>query len=149
MKKTAIIYASIHHKNTEKVVNYLSSELPIKVFELQDTKTLDLKVYDLIIIASGIYNNELHVGILRWLKTTDIKDKEIGIIYTCGIRYKDYIKNIRKYVIDNGANYVGSSWCRGFDTYGSLAKIGGIAKNRPNNKDLNKIKKQVEKWLLK
>jgi hypothetical protein len=62
----------------------------------------------LIILASGTYNNELHAGILKWLKSADIKDKEIGILYTCGFRYMDYSKKIRKYIIDNGANYIRS-----------------------------------------
>ena len=102
----------------------------------------------MICLASGIYYNRLHAGILKWLKSINIKDKEIGILYTCGFRYKDYSKKIRKYVIDNGAKYIGNCWCRGYDTYGFLSKIGGIAKNHPNNQNLNKIKKQVENWIL-
>lgn len=148
IKKAVIIYESIHHKNTEKVINYVSEQLPVKILKLQDVSTLELKEFDLIILASGIYFSGLHAEIIKWLKSTNIKDIEIGIIYTCGFRYMDYSKKIRKYIIDNGAIYIGSCWCRGYDTYGFLSKIGGIAKNHPNNQDLNKIKKQVEKWIL-
>ena len=85
MKKTIIIYESVHHKNTEKVVNYISKQLPIEVCKLQDTSNLDLKEFDLIILASGIYYNKLHKRILKWLESTDISNKEIGILYTAFI----------------------------------------------------------------
>ena len=148
MKKTIIIYESVHHKNTEKVVNYISKQLPIEVCKLQDTSNLDLKEFDLIILASGIYYNKLHKRILKWLESTDISNKEIGILYTCGFRYMDVSKKTSKYIVDKGGKYIGNCWCRGFDTYGLLAKIGGIAKGHPNNQDLNNIKTQIESWMV-
>ncbi len=147
IKRTVIIYESIHHKNTEKVINHIAEKLPIKILKLKDVDTLDLKEFDLIILASGIYYNQVHAGIMKWLKSLDITDKEIGIIYTCGFRYVDYSNKLGKYILRNGGKYIGNSWCRGYDTYSFLSKIGGIAKNHPNIQDLNKITAKVKQWI--
>ena len=38
MKKAVILYASVHHKNTEKVVNYIASAIDADVkYSLQGT----------------------------------------------------------------------------------------------------------------
>lgn len=71
--------------------------------------------------------------------------KKAIILYTCGMRYKDYAKSIAKQLIEQKAEYLGSCYCRGFDTYGALEKIGGIAKKHPNDKDCNRIFLSLEK----
>ena len=147
MKNAVIIYISIHHKNTEKVVKYISEELSVDSLTIKEARNLDLTEYNLIIMASGIYYNSLHKELLEWFKNADLKNKIVGILYICGFKYRDYAKNIGLAVTDKGGSYIGSCWCRGYDTYGPLAKIGGIARKHPNKHDLNKIKKQVEKWI--
>ena len=61
------------------------------------------------------------------------------------MNYSKYLKN---YIISSGGKYIGTCWCRGYDSYGLLSKIGGIAKNHPNDKDMIKIKNQIMKWML-
>lgn len=39
MKKAVILYASVHHKNTEKVVNYIASAIDADVIDLLKTGT--------------------------------------------------------------------------------------------------------------
>lgn len=147
MKKAVIIYASVHHKNTEKVIKYINEKLSVGTLNVRDASNLNLAEYDVIIIASGIYYNTVHKEILQWMEKAELNNKKVGILYTCGFRYKDYARNIGLYATGKGANYIGSCWCRGYDTYGLLAKIGGIARKHPNDRDLNKIKQQIENWI--
>ena len=63
--------------------------------------------------------------------------KKVCILYTCGLRYRDYAKPAARLLARQGARYAGNFGCRGFDTYGVLKKIGGIAKGHPNQADLD------------
>lgn len=53
--KTAIVYTSVHHGNTEKVVKAIAEKHP-EVELIDATKTIlkDLASYDLIGFASGV-----------------------------------------------------------------------------------------------
>ena len=74
----------------------------------------------------------------------DVSGKNVVLLYTCGIRVQDYAKKLKKILEQKGATVLGDCYCRGFDTYGFLAKIGGIAKNHPNEKDLEKIYSSIQ-----
>ena len=134
-----MIYASVHHGNTKKVVDYLSTKISATVVDVTKEKAFDVSEYDTVIFASGIYVGQFHKSILEYIDIVDIKDKNVVLLYTCGVRYLDYAKKLKKTLEQKGARVLGDCYCRGFDTYGFLAKIGGIAKNHPNEKDLEKI----------
>ena len=53
--KTVLIYASTHHGNTKKVVDAISNECEIEVVNATKVHEKDLKDYDLIGLASGIF----------------------------------------------------------------------------------------------
>ena len=53
--KIAVVYASVHHKNTEKVVKAIAEKHPeIELIDATKTVLKDLASYDLIGFASGI-----------------------------------------------------------------------------------------------
>lgn len=43
MKKAVILYASVHHKNTEKVVNYIASAIDADVIDLLKNRNPSMK----------------------------------------------------------------------------------------------------------
>ena len=139
MGNIAMIYASVHHGNTKKVVDYLSTKISATVVDVTKEKAFDVSEYDTVIFASGIYFGQFHKSILEYIETVDVAEKNVVLLYTCGIRVQDYAKKLKKILEQKGAAVLGDCYCRGFDTYGFLAKIGGIAKNHPNEKDLEKI----------
>lgn len=60
-QKVAIIYCSVHHKNTEKLIKAISEKY--KDFLLIDATSVvlkDLQNYDIIGIASGIFFGKMH-----------------------------------------------------------------------------------------
>lgn len=48
-------------------------------------------------------------------------------------------------ITDNKGIYLTTVSCRGYDTYGLLQKIGGIAKNHPLIDDINKTEVKIKK----
>lgn len=51
--KAAIIYASVHHENTKKVVEAIAGENVVDLIDATKEKERDLSGYDLIGFASG------------------------------------------------------------------------------------------------
>lgn len=144
MNKIVILYASVHHNNTRKLVNHIASGIQADVIDVLKAKKPDIDHYEIIILASGIYFNTVHKSLLEYIKSTSFTGKKTILLYTCGIAYTDYARSVVKILKKNGAEHIGTFHCRGFDTYGILGKIGGIAKKHPNAKDMEKILKNVK-----
>ena len=54
MVKTLILYESLHHGNTKKLVDAIAAEYPVEICDARLFEG-DLSKYDLIGFASGIY----------------------------------------------------------------------------------------------
>lgn len=149
--RSAVIYISVHHGNTRKVAEALAEELAADLFDLSRTKEIDLSGYDLIGLASGVFYHGLHERMREFISRSGFKPgQKVFVAATCGVPYRDYTKAARKVLKDKGAHCVGSFQCRGFDTFGPFARIGGIAKGHPDDRDImkardfaRKIKKEV------
>lgn len=147
MNKIAIIYASVHHGNTEKIVRYIASDIQADIIDILKTKNPDISQYEIVILASGIYFNTFHKSLMRYMKYTSFAEKKTILLYTCGIAYTDYSRSAVKILIQNSAEHIGSFHCRGFDTYGIFGKFGGIAKKHPSTNDMNKILNNLKQHL--
>ena len=53
--RTAIVYASVHHGNTEKLVKRIAEECQVDLIDAVKQPDADLSSYDMIGFASGIY----------------------------------------------------------------------------------------------
>lgn len=58
--KKVIIYASVHHGNTKKIVDAIVNECDVEVIDATQVKEKDLSGYDVIGFASGIYGANFH-----------------------------------------------------------------------------------------
>jgi flavodoxin len=139
MNKVIIIYASVHHKNTEKVVKYLAPALNAQTADLTKDERPDLSAYDTVILASGIYFNSFHKSLVRYIGETSFEGKRTILFYTCGMRYKDHARSARSLLLKKSAVYLGDVYCRGYDTFGIFGKIGGIAKGHPSDSDMEHV----------
>lgn len=134
--KTAIIYASVHHGNTKKLVEAMAEGRNIDVFSVAEAGGIDLSPYENIGFASGIYAWTFHKSLLRFIEKAELqREQNIFLVYTCGIDLKDYSKKVREILRDKRVNYLGCFHTRGFDTFAFLRFFGGIAKGRPNQSD--------------
>lgn len=146
MSQNVIIYASVHHHNTEKVVKYIAPEIQADVINILKTPEPDISRYDHIIFASGIYFNQIHKSQLSYIEGTAFEGRKTAVLYTCGMHYKEFAKPVEKLLKSRGADYIGSCYCRGYDTFGLLKKIGGIAKKHPNQIDFDKMLEAARKF---
>lgn len=136
--KTAIIYVSVHHKNTEKLVKAISAAYPDVT--LLDAKSLilkDLQSYDLIGVASGIFYGKMHKSVLKFLDNNLPERKKTFIMYTSGSHKETYGSDAEKIIRLKNSTVVGKYSCRGFDTFGPFKLIGGIQKEHPDQSDID------------
>lgn len=97
--KTAIVYFSKHHGNTEKLLNAIKSNSSddIMLFDASKFKNLDLldlSEYDLIGYASGIYYSKFDKRVLNFAKSHTPSGKNIFFVYTYGTEKPGYTKAI-------------------------------------------------------
>lgn len=143
--KTVIVYASIHHQNTEKLVKGVAKEIEVKLIDITKNKSIDLSEYDRIGFASGVFYQSMHKNILNCIERTKFREgQKVFLIATCGVIIRDYTKPAKKILAKKNIEVLGSYQCRGFDTFGLFAKIGGIAKKHPNDNDIRKAQKFVK-----
>jgi flavodoxin len=140
--KTAIIYYSYHHKNTEKIVERMAIPLNAKILKPEQVNLTELMEYDLIGFGSGIYFSKHHKSLLKLASSIPaMNGKKAFIFSTSG--YGDsgmerQHKALKKILEEKGFNIVGEFSCYAFDTFFFLRLIGGINKGRPNEEDLKK-----------
>ena len=63
--RKAIVYASVHHGNTEKLVKGIAEECQVDLIDAVKQPNADLNSYDMIGFASGIYFSKFHQSILE------------------------------------------------------------------------------------
>lgn len=144
--KTAIIYVSTHHNNTKKIVDAMKEEIKIDIYTVEEAKNKDFSFYDCVGFGSGIYYHKFHDSILKLAEEIELNENQkIFTFYTCGINYINYARGIEKIIKSKKCQYVGCFSCRGYDTFGIFGRIGGIAKNHPNQEDFNKAKNFIKK----
>ena len=149
--QTLIICISIHHNNTEKIAKAMAGVLNAELLKPQEVEINAISKYDLIGFGSGIYFGKHHKSLLNLIdKLPNLKGKKAFIFSTSGVSNAgNFIHNIRHKVrhfhtplkeklVKKGIDIVGEFTCKGLDTVGPLKLIGGINKNRPNEKDLKK-----------
>ena len=82
--KAAIIYASVHHENTKKVVEAIAGENVVDLVDATKEKERDLSGYDLIGFASGVYYGKIHQTVLNFASVNLPANKNVFLLCTCG-----------------------------------------------------------------
>ena len=134
--RTAIIYASMHHGNTYKLVEAIKNKYGITVFDATKEAEIDLSGYDIIGFASGIAFGKFYPQINRIAESCLPEGKKIFFLYTCGNK-GSYTKNIRKIVSGKSCDILGTYGCQGWDTYGPLKLVCGINKCNPTEDEIS------------
>lgn len=135
--KTLIVYHSEHHNNTKKLIEAIANHGNVTLAEPSEAKNVNWSDYNLIGFASGIYYQKFHEDILKCAKEFLPNGKQVFFLYTCGVKRNTYTDSIRQIADSKNAQVLGSYGCLGFDTFGPFKLIGGIAKGRPNNEDID------------
>lgn len=142
--KTAIVYYSKHHSNTEKLLKAIAQKHEVTLIDVTAEPTDDLSEFDRIGFASGIYYSKFRKTLLKYAEEHMPEGKETFFIYTYGAEKKGYTSAITEAVNKHSAKILGEFGCFGFNTFGPFRLIGGIAKGHPDNSDLNNAVKFYE-----
>ena len=132
--RTAIVYASVHHGNTEKLVKRIAEECQMDLIDAVKQPDADLSSYDMIGFASGIYFSKFHQSILEFAEKNLPDDKKVFLICTYG-GSANY-KSIEQILDKKRSKVIGKFGCKGYDTFGPFKLVGGIAKGHPDEKDI-------------
>lgn len=151
--KILIIYQSTHHGNTYKFVDAIEEKICCDTINIFDNKihgnNIVLQEYDLIGIASGIAFGKFYNLIEEWIKNNLPSGKKVFLLYTYGMKSNNYIESISEIVTNCGSELAGSYGCLGYDTYGLMKLIGGIAKGHPNDGEIEEAVQFVKKICMK
>lgn len=144
--KKIIIYLSIHHQNTKKVVDYLAKKYQIKKIDLSVASFAsvvnEIKKNDLVIFASGIYFGKRHQLLLKLVdQLPKLNNKKAVILSTACLLFLKFLwhQALSNKLKEKGFNIVGESCLPSYDTFGFLKFFGGINKGRPMKKILKKF----------
>ena len=145
--KTLIIYESVHHGCTKKVVDSMAGPLKAEVKKSGEVDAGKLAEYDLIGFGSGIYMGKHHKNLLKLADSLLKMDKKAFIFSTSGganENLKDH-KALKIKLEEKGFKIVDEFNCPGWDTFGPLVLIGGFNKGRPDENDLEKARQFAAK----
>ena len=132
--RKAIVYTSVHHGNTEKLVKRIAEECQVDLIDAIKQMNADLNDYDMMGFASGIYYSKFHQSILKFSEENLSADKKVFLICTYGGSAN--FKSIEQILNKKHASVVGKFGCKGYDTFGPFKLVGGIAKGHPDEEDM-------------
>ena len=139
--KTLIVYASVHHKNTEKVAKVIAAELGADLVSVGEVQPAALTAYDQIGFGSGIYDHNFHQALLHFVETLPtVTGKQAFVFSTCGVGGTRWHAAFKELLASRGFSVVGDFSCKGWDTNSFLNLFGGVNKGRPNEEDLQEAR---------
>jgi flavodoxin len=139
--KTLIVYASIHHQNTEKMAKVMAAELESDLVRVGQAQPSTLAAYDLIGFGSGIYGGKFHKTLIQFVGALPtVTEKQAFVFSTCGIRGTQWHAAFKELLANRGFSVVGEFSCKGWNTNAFFKLFGGINKGRPNEEDLEEAR---------
>ena len=134
--KTVIVYASMHHGNTKKLAEAIAAKNDVALFDILSKDEINLEEYDCIGIASGIAYGKYYPQMLKFTEANLPKGKKVFFIHTAGSPRESHNSAVKAIAEARACEYLGTYFCKGFDTYGPFKLVGGIAKGHPDDAEI-------------
>ena len=139
-----LVVTSVHHGNTEKVAEAMSSATGIPVYSPGEEARLLIEQGAVPGFGSGIFFGHYHQDLLGFAESLPlVEDRPAFVFSTSGTGLRPaqlfgrlYHQRLVQLLEAKGFRIVGEFGCKGFDTYGPWGKLGGVARGRPNTKEL-------------
>ena len=119
--KTVIVYASVHHGNTKKLVEKIAEECKVDLIDAVQQPKADLADYDRIGFASGIYFSKFHQTILKFASENLPENKKVFMICTYGGNAA--YKSLEVILKEKKTDIIGKFGCKGYDTFGPFKLV--------------------------
>jgi len=135
--KTAILYYSKHHGNTRKLCRAIAATDPdVMLVDVINDGIPDLKNFDRIGLASGIYAGKPGKELLTAAATCLREKKPVFLILTSSLCRDSFFKALQEAVEKSGSTVIGKYQCQGYDTFGPFKLVGGVSKGHPDKSDI-------------
>ena len=137
--KTAIIYYSKHHGNTRKLLEPIASLHDVDLIDVtagRRAAKADLKQYDRIGIASGVYAGSLSRHLIKYLKRKLPKGRDVFYIYTSAGTGAKALSKARRIARSRKCREIGTYYSRGYNTFGPFKLVGGTSKGHPTAEEI-------------
>ena len=138
--KTAICYFSCHHGNTRKVVEAMADAGNVDLIDVRTRQAVRLEECDCVGLASGIYLSEMHKVVIDFARQYLPAGKPVFFVCTYGGAKGAGTRTLRRIAAEKDCPVLGEFGCKGYDTFGPFRLVGGLAKGRPNERDLEKAR---------
>jgi flavodoxin len=135
--KTLIVYASVHHQNTEKVAKVMGEELDADLVPVGQAHSDALESYDLIGFGSGIYGGKFDKAHIAFVEDLPQAAGKPAFIFSTSMGGKtQQYAAFKELLVNRGFSIAGEFSCKGWTTWGPFKLFGGTSKGRPNEEDL-------------
>lgn len=139
--KTLIICAPSRHGNAKKVATAIAGVVGADVKDPAGLPSDSLDGYGLVGFGSEIYMGKHYKSLFEFIKSIPNQAGKKAFIFSASgggdCRKHDALKQELAW---KGFTVVGEFCCKGFDASGFLILVGGIAKGRPDDKDIENAK---------
>ena len=143
--KNAVCYYSHHHNNTLQVLKAMAQAAPLDLIDVASCQAAHLEHYACIGFASGIYGFEVHKSVVEFARQHLPQGTPVFFVYTYGVSRGVGARALEAVAQEKGCPVLGEFGCRGYDTFGPLRLIGGIAKGHPDQFDLERARAFYQK----
>lgn len=147
MADAAIVYCSVHHGNTKKLLDAVAQACEVDLFDTEQAAKTDLSRYSIVGFASGVYMSKLHQSLFEFLDRTPALPPKAFVLYTSGSGTKKGADFFAERLKARGVSVDGVYSCKGYDTYGPFKLVGGIAKGHPTQEEIDGAVRFVKKLL--
>ena len=139
-----LVVTSIHHGNTMKVAEAMSSATGSPVYGPGKEALLLIERGAAPGFGSGIFFGHHHEDLLEFAASLPTVEARPAFVFSTsgtGLRPAElfgrrYHRQLVKLLEGKGFTMAGEFGCKGFDTYGPWGKLGGVARGRPNTEEL-------------
>ncbi|MCE9526058.1 MAG: flavodoxin family protein [Planctomycetales bacterium] len=140
--KTLIICFSAHHGNTRRIAEAIAEVSDATVVTPEEVQPEQLQDYDLVGWGSGIYFGRHADSLSRLARSLPQQPRKAFLFSTAGLPFLRwwFHSSLKATLKSRGCEIIGEFSCRGWDTVGPLAWIGGIDRNHPNERDLQRAR---------
>lgn len=138
--KNIIIYCSIHHNNTFKLLQSGCDNLDVELVNIKNAKDIELSKYNVVGFASGIYNGKFHQSLFDFIDNSVSLPKKAFLVHTSGSGNKKYALSFINLLKEKDIDIIDSFCCKGLDTFGVFKYIGGISRKHPDSKDIDNFR---------
>lgn len=134
--KTETCYYSRHHGNIRKILEAMAQEGDVELLDITTRQAVRLEHYDCAGFASGVYFGKFHDSVLSFARQHLPSGKPVFFVCTYGGEMGSSTRELETLAAERRCPVLGTFGSKGCDTFSPFKLVGGIAKGRSNEADL-------------